>query len=160
MDSELGERRRGVSPSESRYSTQRRDGGKNAARLKSYSDFLERVCPQYIAYGMSYDEYWNGDNEAPKMYRLAYQEKMRHENQMAWVQGMYVYEAIMDVAPILRAFSKARRPHPFRDAPYEIFAEDKEKREQDEAMAKYERMKEKVAAFADAFNKRTSEGGT
>ena len=159
MDSELGARDRGVRPSES-IENQRRDGGNNAARLKSYSEIFERVCPQYMAYGMSYEEFWNGDNEAPKMYKLAYMERMRQQNQMAWIQGMYVYEAVLDVAPNLKAFSKAKRPQPFRDAPYELFAEDREKKEQDEAMAKYERMKEKVAAFAEAFNKRATEGGT
>ena len=59
-----------------------------------------------MSYGMSYDQYWNGDNEMPRMYRMAFLQRMEHENQMAWLQGMYVYQAIGALAPALKAFAK------------------------------------------------------
>ena len=47
---------------------------------------------------------------------------------------------------------KPSRPQKFRDEPYDIFEEDRKRREEEESRAKYEAMREKVAAFAKAFN--------
>jgi len=70
-----------------------------------------------MAIGMTYEQFWNGDNELPRMYRKAYELKMREANQLAWLQGAYVYEAIALLAPALRAFSKGKaRDYP--DKPF------------------------------------------
>ena len=53
---------------------------------------------------------------------------MRQEqhNQMMWLQGMYVYEAIGDMAPILQAFAKkGTKPTPYPTEPYPLNAERK-----------------------------------
>ena len=70
-----------------------------------------------MAIGMTYDEFWNGDNEMPKMYRKAHQLKLREANQMAWLQGAYVYNAVGALAPALKAFSKAK-PQEYLDSPF------------------------------------------
>lgn len=62
---------------------------------RTYSEVFEELCPFYMSIGMSYEEYWDGDIYAPKHYRRA--EKMRQEqvNHEAWLNGLYVYDALM-----------------------------------------------------------------
>ena len=74
------------------------------------------------------------------------------QNMIAWLQGRYVYEAIGAWAPIIRAFSKARKPGEYPDHPHDLFEEQRREREIDEQRERYERIKTKVEAFAVAFN--------
>lgn len=53
------------------------------------------------------------------MFREA--EKLRQEqlNSIAWLQGMYVYDAIARLSPILHAFAKkGTKPRPYTSNPY------------------------------------------
>lgn len=150
MDSELGDR--GLNPSESDDSIIGRDGGeRNAARPLSYTEQFEKVCPYYMAMGMSYEMFWNGDVNAVKMYRKAFAIRQTLQHQEAWEHGMYVYEALCDVAPILRAFSKARKPRPYPEKPYEA---EKPKRElKSEEQQQDEKAKSMMEAWMIGFNK-------
>lgn len=105
-----------------------------------------------MAWGMTYAEYWDGDVSAHRAFRKAHKLKITEQNQMAWIQGMYVYEAIANLAPALKAFAKGRAK-PYTKEPYDLFEEQRKAREEAEQKARYERMREKVAAFAEAFNK-------
>lgn len=112
-----------------------------------------------MQYGMTYHQYWNGDVYAHKHYRKAYRLKATEANTNAWIQGRYVYDALCAVSPILRAFSKAKKPADYPDEPYDLFADQRAKREENEAREKYERIKEKVSAFAQAFNEQRNSDG-
>lgn len=74
--------------------------------------------------GMTYQEFWEKDPTISKTYLEAF--KIRQKNEVKskeweiWKQGMYVYEALVDVAPILHAFSKAKKPLPYPEKPYGI----------------------------------------
>jgi hypothetical protein len=105
-----------------------------------------------MSYGMTYDEFWNGDVSSHRAYREAHKLKMIEDNTKAWIQGQYVYEAIGAWAPIIRPFSKARKPGKYTDHPYDLFEEQRRERELAEQRERYERIKEKVAAFATKFN--------
>ena len=105
---------------------------------------------------MSYDQYWDGDVSAHKAYRAAEKLRLSEKNQMAWIQGMYIYEAIASLSPALKAFAKGRA-RPYRSEPYDIFEDERKRREEREERERYEKMKEKVAAFAEAFNKNRKE---
>lgn len=100
----------------------------------SYSEQFHRVFPSYLAMGMTYEQFWDGDSVLAAEYRKA--EEIRNEklNQQLWLQGMYIYEALCDVAPILRAFTKkGTRPHKYPTEPYPISQrERKQKAEQKE----------------------------
>ena len=43
---------------------------------------------------MSPAEYWDGDPSLPRYYREAYRIKQEQENQQAWLQGLYFYNAL------------------------------------------------------------------
>lgn len=82
------------------------------------TNLFERECPYYMSYGMSYDEYWNGDAYLVYFYRESYKLKMRNKDREMWKLGGYIYEVLCDVSPILHAFSKkGTKPLPYRDKP-------------------------------------------
>lgn len=87
-----------------------------------------------MSIGMSYNEFWYEDVELTRFYLEAYNMKEKREAEekkwIIWEQGLYIYEALCDVSPILRAFSKARKPLPYPTKPYGIedFNEKKTKR--------------------------------
>lgn len=116
-------------------------------------DVFEQACPHYLVYGMTYHQFWDGDVRAHKQYKAAHKLKTSEQNTMAWLQGRYFYDALCAVSPILRAFSKARRPQNYTKEPYDLDEDDRRQREEREERKRYERMKEKIALFADEYNK-------
>ena len=108
-----------------------------------------------MSIGMSYDEFWNQDVTLVRVYRKADELKQRRENQMAWLQGMYIYHALCDVAPIFHAFAKkGTKPTPYVEEPYPITAAEAEERKIREFKKKEARMKAEFAAFAEQMQKK------
>lgn len=126
-------------------------GGKNAAPPLSLMAAFEQACPMYLLWGMTYEQYWDGDVSAHKMFKRAAKLRRKQTNEDAWLQAAYIYEAMCAASSLFRGM-KPSRPQKFRDEPYDIFEEDRKRREEEESRAKYEAMREKVAAFAKAFN--------
>lgn len=110
-----------------------------------------------MAYGMTHRQFWDGPVDAHRAYRKAHKLAVIEQNTMAWIQGKYVYDAIYSMVPVLRAFSKARKPEEYLPEPYDLYPEQVKAKEADEARAKYENIKEKVAVFATEFNKQRLE---
>ena len=81
---------------------------------------------------MTYEQFWEQDCELVKYYRKAAQIKQDLRNQDAWLQGAYFYEALIDVAPVLRTFAKkGTKPALYRESPYELFGrQDKKQQKQ------------------------------
>ena len=116
---------------------------------------FERLCPEYMALGMTYQDFWYGDPEIAKMVRRSYRLQRDVKDYWAWRQGAYVYEAILDAAPILRAFSKAKKPGDYPKKPYG-FGDD-EKRTEQENENKKSAGKVFMETFAAAWNKQFEE---
>lgn len=112
-----------------------------------------------MSYGMTRDEFWYGDTSAHRDYREAHKLKVAEENTLRWLQGRYVYDAIGAMVPVLRAFSKATKPGKYPEEPYDLFEEQRKARELEEQRKRYEHIKEKVSAFAEAYNKARKEVG-
>ena len=124
----------------------------------TYTEKFYEMFPYYLSIGMTYEQYWDGDCTLVKYYRKA--EEMRNEkrNQELWLQGMYVYEAVCDVSPILHAFAKkGAKPHPYPLKPYPIT----EKQIRQEREEKERKLVEKGKRFMEALmqsnNKRFGE---
>lgn len=132
-------------------------GRDNISRPMSLMGAFEKACPSYMSFGMSYEQYWDGDVNAHRMYREAHKLQISEANMMAWLQGRYFYDALCAASPILRSFSKAKRPNEYHKHPFDLFEEERKRREEAERRKKYERMKEKVALFAAEFNKKRKE---
>lgn len=68
--------------------------------------------------------------ELARYYREAHKLRRKQRNEELWLQGLYIYEAILDVAPVLHPFArKGTKPTPYREEPHELFPRRKEKRE-------------------------------
>ena len=102
---------------------------------------------------MSWDDFWNGDVRSHRAYREAHKIRVTETNSMHWLQGRYFFDALCAASPILRAFSKASKPGKYPEKPYDLFEEERKRREEEEQRKRYERIREKVALFADEFNK-------
>lgn len=64
------------------------------APQSNYTQFLDTICPYYLMYGMSREQFWNGDLNALYEYWQAYQFDMERQNRIVWLAGMYVLDAI------------------------------------------------------------------
>lgn len=130
-----------------------RGGESKGFAALSYTEVFYTHLPYYLAIGMSYDLYWNGDCRLTECYRRAEEIKQRQRNQDLWLQGMYIYEALCDVSPILQAFAKkGTKPTPYSSEPYAITAKQvQEKREKQEQL-RFEKTKAKMAAWAAKTN--------
>jgi hypothetical protein len=116
------------------------------------AELADELCPQYMAMGMSYDEYWHGNYVKLEHYRKAHEVKRDRANYDAWLQGAYVYDAICSASPILHAFAKnGTKPHPYHGKPYAMRQEVEER-----STTKEQEGAAKFHAFAAQFNKRFS----
>lgn len=69
---------------------------------------------------MSYSDYWDGDCEMAKYYRDKYEYDREQANYDLWLQGAYIYDALLGASPMFRDWSKRTKPYPYRDTPAPI----------------------------------------
>ena len=97
----------------------------------SLTEVFEKLCPIYMSYGMSYNDFWFGSPYMAKFYREAHDIVVKKQDENNWMMGVYVYEALCDVSPILHAFSKrGTKPLPYRDKPL-TYDENRDKTEEE-----------------------------
>lgn len=82
---------------------------------------------------MTWDQYWYGDVRMAAIYREADKRRIERINAEAHLMGLYVYEALCDVSPVLHAFAKkGTKPIPFITEPFPINGKGKDKSEEQE----------------------------
>ncbi len=114
------------------------------------SEIFERLCPYYMSYGMTYDQYWHGDPWCLKDYRTAHNLRMREQNQMLWIQGLYSMNALSVV--IGNAFSKkGSPPRKYLEKPLDIFPKT-EAEEKAEMEQKQKELIAKLSAWKKMFD--------
>lgn len=87
--------------------------------IKSGTELFWEHFPYYLSIGMTSKEYWEGDSSLVKYYREAYKLRSERQDFNAWLQGLYIYEALCDVSPVLHAFAKSgTMPLPYPKKPY------------------------------------------
>ena len=87
----------------------------------SYADTFSSRFPYYLSIGMTEDQYWDKDCMLAKYYSEADELRKERMNQELWLQGMYFYDAMSRLSPILKAFAKAgTKPMPYVEDPYPI----------------------------------------
>lgn len=125
----------------------------------SLTKIFEDNCPIYMGYGMTFDEFWYDTPYKAKFYREAYEIQVRHRDEEFWMQGVYIYDALCRVAPILHAFSKAgTKPLPYPDKPYlfdktqELSEEEKEQKIKNERLIAEVHFSNWARAVSKQFN--------
>lgn len=115
---------------------------------KTYTEIFEESFPFYLAIGMSSAEYWEGDCSLTRYYRKAYKLKQEEFNNNAWLQGMYIYDAVSTaVHNALRG--KGQRAKEYAKQPYS-FEINKEKSELEKAR-RVEIEQQKAQAWMENF---------
>lgn len=126
-----------------------------SAPVKSYSEQFHEHFPYYLAIGMTYELYWEGDPQLAKAYRKAYELQRQRVNENQWWQGMYIYNALCCVAPIFRDFGKkGTKAHPYPDAPYAIDKKQQKIQSEIKEQRNIRAGKQYMEVFMEKFNKR------
>ncbi len=115
---------------------------------------MDEMFPVYLDAGMTPDDYWNGDVTWVIGYREVIERRRAWQNQMLWLQGLYVYKAIDAIMPALSIKSKATIIEPYLEEPIPITAKmQREATERKERMA-YEKNLAHMKAQAARINAR------
>ena len=109
---------------------------------------------------MSPAEFWDGDPDLAVQYRKAHDLKRERASFDAWLQGRYIYEALLSVAPVFRFGMKVPKPQPYMEEPIPITKasiqkeqEDKDKKVMEKGLARmnglFARMNTKLTGGKD-----------
>ena len=124
--------------------------GEPPTKVKTNTQVFEDSFPFYLAIGMSHAEYWEGDPKLAQYYRKAYFLRQEEINNNAWLQGLYVYDAVSTALHnALRGMGK--NPPPAKDyakKPYDLFGKEKSP---EEKAREIEKEQEKAAAWMEMF---------
>ena len=83
----------------------------------TFTAIFTELCPIYMAYGMTYDQYWYGDPWMTRAYAQAFLLKRKLGNEDAWIQGAYFANALSAV--IGSSFGKKKIN--YLDKPFDLF---------------------------------------
>lgn len=130
-------------------------GGKSRpSPISRYGEVFEEKCGYYMSLGMSYHDYWDGDNCMTKYYREAEEIKIERRNSELHLQAAYIYEALLDASPALNPLSKRKKPFPFRSEPIPITHAGHVRKEEQKKRKMLENGKEAMRAMMVAINER------
>lgn len=119
----------------------------------TYSEIFDAHEPFYISIGMTPGEYWNGEAQLTKKYRKAYELERERENHKLWLQGLYIYEALIDASPLYHDFMKGKpEPLPYSKEPYPLTDKEARERAEREERIRIEKQKAMVEAWAKRVN--------
>lgn len=136
------------------------EGGED--RPLSYASQFEEIFPWYLSIGMTPSQFWDEDCQLARYYREAERYREDKFNRQAHLQGLYFFEALCDVAPILHAFAeKGTKVHPYPEKPYELRypgeseeTEDGKSREQIQMEKNFAKMESFALEFNEKFSKK------
>jgi len=81
--------------------------------------------------GMTEQQYWEGSPYLVYSYKKAFKIKRKLENEMAWIQGMYIFDAvIVSLQNVLR--KRGQKREMYIDKPFDIFPLTKYEKQQRE----------------------------
>lgn len=129
---------------------------------RSYGDIFDELLPEYLAIGMTYDEYWDGEFGTKRAARKAYAIKVKNEQILAdrqnWYMGQYIMAALKHV-PLLVAGLNVKTGANLPDYPEKPLMEAAEDLKKEEVRKKKEEDQAKLAmammhATFAKFNKR------
>lgn len=129
-----------------------------SATATPMGDLFDKLCPWYLSIGMSWREFWRDDPEIARHYREAQTLRKEYENQMLWLQGMYVYDALCAASPIFRSLAKrGTKAHPYVKEPYQITKRETERNDEETERRRMEKGRAMMQAFMASHNKKLEE---
>ena len=83
-----------------------------SAPQSEFGKYLDMICPYYLMYGMTWNEFWFESIERFGSFWQKNQFEIERRNQELWLQGLYIQEA---VASVLDSKHRVKYPSkPFR----------------------------------------------
>lgn len=126
-----------------------------SAPAKTYTELFYESFPFYLSIGMTADEYWNQDCCLTRYYARAYDLQQQRKNAEAWMHGLYVYEALCAVSPVLHAFAKkGTKPSEYPSKPYPMGQKAIDEQNEADRKARYENKRAEFFAMAAAAAKK------
>lgn len=110
----------------------------------SFSKEFEKHLPYFLSVGMTYSQFWDDDVELCNYYRKADDMRKKRKNEELWLQGLYIYDALVKVSPLFRAVG-ASKPDDYPKEPYPLTEEERDNRERRDEELKFRQMLEKMA---------------
>ena len=131
----------------------------SAPSFITYTEKFYEAFPYYLSIGMTYEQFWNDDPTLVKYYRKADEIRKERRNEELWLQGMYIYEALCDVSPVLHAFAKkGTKPLPYSSKPYAITEQQHRQDEEEKERKIAEKGKKFMESIMVSNNKRFKGG--
>ena len=62
--------------------------------VMTLGEWLAKLCVYYMTMGVTYEEFWFGDYTKFKYVARQYDAQRKLQNEDAWLQGAYVYDAV------------------------------------------------------------------
>lgn len=135
------------------HNTDNQNGDGDKSSPLSYHEMCKNLCPDYMAMGMTAEEYWNGDPELTIYYRKANKLKAKDENYNMWLQGMYIYEALICASPLFRSLANHPKPIPYPDKPYALGEEERKERTKNQEEEKDLKNQAIIKSWVDRVNR-------
>ena len=64
------------------------------APQSEFGKYLDQICPYYMSWGMTWDEFWYESLDRLQAYWQANQFSIERRNQELWLQGLYIRSAV------------------------------------------------------------------
>ena len=100
-----------------------------------------------MSIGMTFDEFWNQDVAMVRAYRKSHELKRRQQNEVLWMQGLYIRDALLSTVGNMFA-GKSSTPIEYPAEPYPVTTEQVAEKEAAEHRRMEERMKADFMAMA------------
>lgn len=107
---------------------------------------------------MSYNDFWHGDVDMARVYRKQDEMNRRRQNEILWMQGLYVRDALISTVGNMFSPKNATKQE-YPKEPYPVTAEQVAEIEERERKNKEERLKAQFAAFASSVARRLNKDG-
>lgn len=123
--------------------------------LTPYTDIFNKNFPYYLSLGMTEEDYWDKDCLLVKYFREVEKINLERKNKYAWLQGMYIYDALLRVSPAFKEFSKKRQsPLPYPDNAYDLWEEDVSRNKEEQEKKKYDKAKRYMETYMVRYNQK------
>lgn len=106
---------------------------------------------------MTYEAYWDGDASMAKYYRQMDILNKERRNYDLWLQGAYIYEALLDASPVFNPLSVKKKPLPYRETPIPFTANENKKVEKLNRQKQLENGREAMRLMMIEFNRNFEE---
>lgn len=103
-------------------------GQQKTTSPKDILNYLDELCAYALSIGMTYEQYWYDDPKILNTFIKAEEYRRTRKNQELWLQGLYVYQAIGTLVPVLNPFSKDHKAKPYLKEPIPISEKEVEER--------------------------------